>query len=69
MIIFCRPSTSHSPGTKKDDRNKRDRKNDRNKNFHGPNVIKSSGVFSEGNFLTELKTTKYLHQIYVLQVI
>ncbi|CAH2986041.1 unnamed protein product [Chilo suppressalis] len=35
---------------KKDDKGRKDRKNDRNKNFNknGPNVIKSSGVFSEG---------------------
>ncbi|CAH0678153.1 unnamed protein product [Spodoptera exigua] len=34
---------------KKDDKDKKDRRNDRNKNFkNGPNIIKSSGVFSEG---------------------
>ncbi|XP_050556176.1 DNA-directed RNA polymerase III subunit RPC4 isoform X2 [Spodoptera frugiperda] len=34
---------------KKEDRDKKDRRNDRNKNFkNGPNIIKSSGVFSEG---------------------
>lgn len=34
---------------KKDDKDRRDRKNDKNRNFrNGPNIIKSSGVFSEG---------------------
>ncbi|XP_047034585.1 DNA-directed RNA polymerase III subunit RPC4 isoform X2 [Helicoverpa zea] len=34
---------------KKDDKDRKDRRNDRNKNFrNGPNIIKSSGVFSEG---------------------
>lgn len=34
---------------KKVEKNKRDKKNDRNKNFkNGPNIVKSSGVFSEG---------------------
>ncbi|CAH2095596.1 unnamed protein product [Euphydryas editha] len=43
-------SNSHKDGrVKKEEKNKRDRKNDRNKNFkNGPNVIKSTGVFSEG---------------------
>ncbi|XP_045504270.1 DNA-directed RNA polymerase III subunit RPC4 isoform X2 [Colias croceus] len=43
------PSTAATREQKKDERNKRDRKNDKNKNFkNGPNIIKSSGVFSEG---------------------
>uniref|UniRef100_A0A2A4JRI3 DNA-directed RNA polymerase III subunit RPC4 n=1 Tax=Heliothis virescens TaxID=7102 RepID=A0A2A4JRI3_HELVI len=34
---------------KKDDKDRKERRNDRNKNFrNGPNIIKSSGVFSEG---------------------
>ncbi|XP_038221242.1 uncharacterized protein LOC119839117 [Zerene cesonia] len=43
------PSTAATREQKKDERNKRDRKNDKNKNLkNGPNIIKSSGVFSEG---------------------
>ncbi|XP_072933144.1 DNA-directed RNA polymerase III subunit RPC4 isoform X3 [Epargyreus clarus] len=34
---------------KRDDKGKRERRNDRNRNFkNGPNIIKSGGVFSEG---------------------
>ncbi|CAG9568373.1 unnamed protein product [Danaus chrysippus] len=42
-------SSTSNRDSKKDERNRRDRKNDKNKNFkNGPNIIKSSGVFSEG---------------------
>ncbi|CAB3224808.1 unnamed protein product [Arctia plantaginis] len=42
------PSAKQS-NQKKEDKERRDKKNDRNKNFrNGPNIIKSSGVFSEG---------------------
>ncbi|XP_022123048.1 DNA-directed RNA polymerase III subunit RPC4 [Pieris rapae] len=43
------PSIGNTREHRKDERNKRDKKNDRNKNFkNGSNIIKSSGVFSEG---------------------
>ncbi|KAG6451306.1 DNA-directed RNA polymerase III subunit RPC4 [Manduca sexta] len=43
------PSTANAREQKKDERGRRDRKDDRNKNFrNGSNIIKSSGVFSEG---------------------
>ncbi|CAH2233401.1 jg26247 [Pararge aegeria aegeria] len=43
------PSAANSRDHKKDEKNRKDRKNDRNKNLkNGPKIIKSSGVFSEG---------------------
>lgn len=40
---------SNSKVVKKEEKNKKDRKSDKNKNFkNGPKVIKSTGVFSEG---------------------
>lgn len=43
-----RPSSTHRDS--KDVSGWRDRKNDKNKNIrNGPKIIKSSGVFSEGN--------------------
>ncbi|KAJ2954917.1 hypothetical protein O0L34_g3244 [Tuta absoluta] len=43
-------SSNNSRENKREEKGKRDRKNDRNRDFNknGPNVIKSSGVFSEG---------------------
>lgn len=49
ILPYYRPSTANIREQKKDEKNKREKKNDRNKNFkNGPNIIKSSGVFSEG---------------------
>ncbi|XP_026739339.1 DNA-directed RNA polymerase III subunit RPC4 isoform X1 [Trichoplusia ni] len=36
------------PNLKRDEKEKRERRNDRNKNRYTPNIIKASGVFSEG---------------------
>ncbi|KAI5645871.1 RNA polymerase III RPC4 domain-containing protein [Phthorimaea operculella] len=43
-------SSNNTRENKKEEKGKRDRKNDRNRDFNknGPNIIKSSGVFSEG---------------------
>lgn len=41
--------TKPQQNQRKDDKDKKEKRNDRNKNFrNGPNIIKSSGVFSEG---------------------
>lgn len=42
-------ASSSSQDSKKDDRNRGRDRNNRQKHKNGPNVIKSAGVFSEGN--------------------
>ncbi|CAH0760493.1 unnamed protein product [Diatraea saccharalis] len=55
------PANLSSRDHKKDDKGRKDRKNDRNKNFNrnGPNVIKSTGVFSEGLASSERHTSRF----------
>lgn len=55
------PSNSNARDQKKDNKDRKDRKNDRNKHFNknGPNVIKSSGVFSEGLGSAERTTSRF----------
>ncbi|XP_063366733.1 DNA-directed RNA polymerase III subunit RPC4 isoform X1 [Cydia amplana] len=42
------PNLNAARDQNRDNKGKRDRKNDKNRNKNGPNVIKSAGVFSEG---------------------
>ncbi|XP_041983057.1 DNA-directed RNA polymerase III subunit RPC4 isoform X2 [Aricia agestis] len=54
------PSTSGSRDQKKDDKNKRNNRNDKkNFNKNGPNIIKSSGVFSEGLGSVERRSSRF----------
>ncbi|XP_047987257.1 DNA-directed RNA polymerase III subunit RPC4 isoform X2 [Leguminivora glycinivorella] len=54
------PNLNSARDQKRDDKGKRDRKNDKNRNIkNGPNVIKSSGVFSEGLGAVERQSGRF----------
>lgn len=54
------PNLNAARDQKRDDKGKRDRKNDKNRNIkNGPNVIKSSGVFSEGLGAVERQSGRF----------